>query len=374
MKAFCTRCGAAWVPGAAVCAGCGARKRRKWPWILALILLFVLGFLLGRLLAPKCPICPAPPAPGHGGAGGAGGGGGGGARTQAGAGGKGTPDSGGGGGGGGGGRVLGDGGHAEASGGGGSAGGGDGTGDMQGGGGGNANGITVGHGNDGSAVGAPGGDDGGGGGDGKSTPGDSPNGPDIEKEAKDDTKAGVWRLATGAPMSPGTADLPQGTGKDTSVKGLSAWDFRYDKTGLPRYPDANQAVLSAMSYDLPGRTDAYGSSSGIITTSAFGDVVDWYRKNLPPNWTATTLGDMNQLGAVSQQFSPANIMQMLSAPDGTTAAKTPAEVPATAAADRISISMFAPPAGTKGDPGIMVVQKGSHPVEIFMKTHVTQAQ
>jgi hypothetical protein len=151
---------------------------------------------------------------------------------------------------------------------------------------------------------------------------------------------------------------------------LSAPDFTYDKTGLPRYLDSNKAVFSAMSYDMPGRTDTYGSSSGIVTGSAFDDVVSWYRKSLPPGWSNSTVSDLNRLGAVAQALSPDKIMQMLAAPNDAAPAKSVGEIPATAAADRMRLSMFSPPPGTKGDLGVMVVQHGDQPVAIMMKAHI----
>jgi hypothetical protein len=378
MKAFCARCGSVLNPDTAFCTSCGAgappptvaaRKSRKWPWILALILVFLLGLWLGHLMAPKCPHCPVPPTPGAGGAGGSGGGGGGG-RPGGGAGGKGSPDAGGGGGGSGTGRVLGDGGSANGAGGGGSAGGGQGTGEMTGGGTGGGNGVTVGHGYDGSAAGSSGSDDGGGGQGGKSKLGDAPNGQYIDKQAKN-MQSGVWRAASGGSLSPDGPDAPQAEGKDDSIKVLSAADFRYDKTGLPRYPDANKSVSSAMSYDAQGSTDKYRSSSGILTTSSFDDVVSWYRKSLPPGWSSSTIGDLNRLGAVAQALSPDKIMQMIAAPNDAAPAKSVGDIPATAAADRMRLSLFAPPAGTKGDLGVLVAQHGDEPVEILMKAHIS---
>ena len=379
MKSFCTCCGSVLNPDNAFCTGCGAavpastgavRKSRKWPWILALVLVFLLGLWLGHLMAPKCPRCPAPPTAGAGG-GGDGGSGGGGGHPGTGAGGKGSPDPGGGGGASGSGRVLGDGGRVSGAGAGGSAGSGQGTGEMAGGGSASANGVTVGHGYDGSATGAGGSDDGGGGQGGKAKLTDSPNGPDSDQEAKR-MQSGVWRLAAGGPLSPDGSEVPQGQGKDASIKVLSAPDFRYDKTGLPRYPDANKSVSSAMSYDVEGSTDKYSSSSGILTTSPFDDVVDWYRKSLPPGWSDSTLGDLNRLAAVAQALSPDKIMQMVAAPNDAAPAKSVVDTSATAAADRVRISMFAPPAGTKGELGVLVVQHGDQPVEILMKAHVSR--
>ena len=377
MKAICKSCGSTLTPETVFCSGCGtpvapstepARKNRKWPWILALILLFVLGFLLGRLMAPKCPLCPAPATTGTGGD--PGGGGGGGGHPGRGAGGDGDHDKGGGSGASGSGRVLGDSGRVDGSGSAGSAGRGQGTGDMVGGGNASANGTTIGHGNVSSAAGASGADDSGGGG-GISNPGTSPNEPQSDPDAKKRTEAGVWRLAAGAPVSAAGLDQPQSNGKDASVKVLSAHDFSYDKTGLPRYLDANQAVFSAMSYDVPGRTDTYGSASGIVSGSAFDDVVGWYRKNLPAGWSNSAVSDLNRLGAVAQQLSPDKIMQMFAAPNGGTPEKSAGDIPATATADRIRLSMFSPPAGTKGDPGVMIVQRDGKPVTILMKTHTS---
>ncbi len=376
MTAICKSCGSELTPESAFCASCGtpaapstgpARKNRKWPWILALILLFVLGFLLGRLMAPKCPLCPAPVTTG---AGGDPGGGGGGEHPGGSTGGKGDPDKGGGSGASGSGRVIGDSGRVDGSGSAGSAGNGQGTGDMVGGGNASANGITIGQGNDSSAVGANGSDDSGGGVPGdKSKPVDAPNGPNFDPELqKNRLDKGVWQLAAGRPLSVGSRDTAQSDFKDTSTKTLTARDFSYDKTGLPRYPEANTAVSSAVSYEAPGRTDTYGSACGILTTSSFDEVVGWYRKNLPASWSDSTIGDMDQL---RKQLTPDKIMQMIVAPNDAASAKSAGDVPATAAADRQRLSLFSPPAGTKGNVGIMIVQKGGNPVTVLLKAHVS---
>jgi len=47
-----------------------------------------------------------------------------------------------------------------------------------------------------------------------------------------------------------------------------------------------------------------------------------------------------------------------------------APVPASAADDRIRISLFKPPPGSVNEPAIMIVQKGSHPVEALMTAHI----
>ncbi len=79
---------------------------------------------------------------------------------------------------------------------------------------------------------------------------------------------------------------------------------------------------------------------------------------------------MNRLGAVAQQFSPDKIMQTIAGANGSAPVKSVGDVPATPAADRMRLSMFSPPAGTKGALGLMVVQHGDQPVEILMNIHV----
>ena len=159
--------------------------------------------------------------------------------------------------------------------------------------------------------------------------------------------------------------------EDPSLKSFSSHDFTYDKTGLPRYPDAVKAVVSSVTYGPGDRTDTYKTGAGIVTASSFDTVVSWYQKNLPGGWQSTTVGDFGQLGANAQQLSPENILKMLGAAGqngGAPGSFTSA--PATAAADRIRISIFKPPPGSKNEPGIMIVQKGDSPVEALLAAHV----
>ena len=341
------------------------RKDRRWLWILALLLSFALGLWLGRQMMPRCAAYPVPRAAGSGD-----GGGGGGGHSGAANGGSGDSDKDGGQGGDGKGigRVKGEGGHVDGGGGGGAPGSGVGSGTMEGGGKADSNGTTVGHGYDGSAKGASGSDDSGGGASGTSKPGGSPNGLDADPESNRIASA-VARLATGTALADSYAADTSEQGKSRDVKVMSAPDFSYDKTGLPRYPDQNKSVYSAISYPLPGRTDVYGSGSGIVTGSGFEDVVAWYQKSLPPGWSNSATGT-DQLETVAQTLSPNKIMQMLSGSSDATTAKQVGENHAADAAERTRLAMFSPPAGTKGEPGIMIVQRGDRPVTIMMKNAI----
>jgi hypothetical protein len=403
MTAFCTQCGSALGASTRYCTSCGLenaadaiqgpapavgagvepadaalagasklnsskpKKTRRWLWwILALILVFALGMLLGRMMAPKCPHCPAAPLLGNGGGGGGGGGAGGGKPGA----GPGSPGGGGAGGGGGGagiGRVLGDGGNVNGGGGSGSAGSGSGEGDVEGGGGANASGTVVGHGYDSTAGGGNGTDDSDtGAGGGKTKLGDDPGDSGPSADAKR-TEAGVWRLAAGGTLSADGVDTPLTSAQQASGKVLTAHDFRYDKTNLPRYPDSVTAVASAISYPPGDRTDIYGTSSGIVTSSSFDTVVDWYGKNLPPGWHATTIRD---LGSLAKQLSPEYILKMFGSQADGSAAQPGSAASAAAPPEKLKISIFRPPAGSRADTGVMIIQKGDQPVQAFMQTNV----
>jgi hypothetical protein len=208
-------------------------------------------------------------------------------------------------------------------------------------------------------------------GSGKKHPDGTPDDPLPAALHEGDQAAGdLVRLTEGKPL--GLGDDDEKAGHDTPpAKSFSARDFTYDKTGLPRYPDAVQAVVSSITYDPPDRTDTYRTGAAIVTASSFAAVVDWYQQNLPGGWQSTTAGDFAQLGAAAQQLSPENILKMLGAGVQSGAAANPlTAAPATPAADRIRISIFKPPAGSPSDRGIMIVQKGDHPVEALLQAHL----
>ncbi len=240
-------------------------------------------------------------------------------------------------------------------------------GDVEGGGTDNASGTAVSHGYDSSAAGGNGTDDAGTGkGGGKTKLGDDSKDPQREPDAKR-TETGVWRLAAGAPLSANGLDTPLASGNTAPSNVLTARDFRYDKTNLPRYPDSVTSVASAISYPPGGRTDTYATSAGIVTSSPFDTVVDWYRKNLPPGWQSTSVSD---LGALAKQLSTENIMKMIGSQGGGSAAEPASAASASAPAEQLKIAMFRPPAGSKTDTGVMIVQKGDQPVQAFMQAKI----
>ena len=221
--------------------------RDKWRRRGVLVLVLLLGILLGWLLASRGPRCP-------GGASG---------------------DS----------RVSGPGAAVHGTGPGAKV--GLGKGDGTGGGGrGDGSGDTKGRGYNGDAAGAAGSASGGGGGGGNTDP--NSGGKLKSQDAEDALRTAVIRGATG--------DSPDGSGRDVAPpetatgKVLTAADFSYDKTGLPRYAGAVQGVESALVYSDARDTAHYGTSAGIVTGDSFDTVVAWYKAQLPQGWQSEEIG------------------------------------------------------------------------------------
>jgi len=175
------------------------------------------------------------------------------------------------------------------------------------------------------------------------------------------------------PADPTAAAITQGNGADVKEavtarnQVQSADDFRYDKTGLPRYSQSVTTVASTLTRDrlVSGK---YHSTCAIVTSGKFQDVVDWYKTNLPQGWQAQTVGDLN---ALAQQVSMSNIMSTLTAAAQTAATPTAAaprskSSPAAHPDNAVSVAMFSPPPGTSGEPSIMIQQKIGTAVEITM--------
>lgn len=182
-----------------------------------------------------------------------------------------------------------------------------------------------------------------------------------------DYAAEIQKLAAGKPITEGNAtekdspDPPPG-------KMLKAQDFRYDKTNLPRYPDGVTSTMSAINYPVASDTATYGTSAGIVTSSSFETVVDWYQKNLP-GWHDMTIKDFGQFGRqAKQQLSTDNLMKMLSGqapPPSAAGAADPSSD-----ADRVSLSLFTPPPGTNNGQSVAVIQKGGKPVAALLSLKV----
>jgi hypothetical protein len=353
MTAFCTHCGATLSADSRHCAQCGSpalpasvvsavseesalnpKKDRRWRWwLLALILFFTLGLWLGLLLAPKCPTCAAPPGDGSGRG-----------RNAPGSGSTspedGSPA-----------KLTGSPGQGASE-----AAGGSSTGDIDG-----SGKLTPhefgGKQKTGDSLGA------------KTHDGE----PALESTAHgggDDQAlyGAVAKLAQG--MAPdGDTVISSRDHPTARTNSLVAYDFSYDKTNLPRYPDNVREVASSISHLLDSKTgeptSAYGTGAGIVTTSSFDDVVDWYRKNVPAGWHSSSIGDFGQLTQQATQGPSADIMKLLKG-------EMPGAASSSPAAAKVRVALFTAPTSTAGSPDgtIMIMQKVDKPVSVYLQTQV----
>ncbi|MGH7626677.1 MAG: hypothetical protein ACREOJ_15350 [Gemmatimonadaceae bacterium] len=148
----------------------------------------------------------------------------------------------------------------------------------------------------------------------------------------------------------------------------TANDFSLDETGLPRYGGSVTHVVSSISTkaDTPGDT---GTAAGIMTTDSFETVTAWYHAHMPAGWHEVVLGDLQQ---TAQQLSPQNIMKMLSQATGTgTSPDTTATVAATPAGERKSVALWtAPDNDHHRNRGIMVESLPGKPTTVLLKRTV----
>jgi len=258
--------------------------KRDLVWLIALVLAFLLGYLIALLMRPPltAPVCPSTTStsPSAGGAGGGGSGGGGGGKPGA----PGSPVQLGAKGGGNG-SVVGAGGTVN---GGGAptkvGGGGSGNGDLSGGGNVSASGSTVSDGGDAKLAGSGGDADLSSGGGGKLK---LPTDPDRTATDADKAKpiAGNGAVPPGGEAGDEALDdmpdmkLPPG---QPGSRMLAARDFRYDRSNLPHYAGGVDKIASAMAIP-PGGTVADGNTTvaEIVTNDAPEAVAAWYRTQLP---------------------------------------------------------------------------------------------
>jgi hypothetical protein len=182
----------------------------------------------------------------------------------------------------------------------------------------------------------------------------------------------VAQLAQGVAPGAEAATSPQGD-LTTRTKSLVAYDFTYDKTNLPRYQDNVREVASSISYMLDTktgeRTGSFGTGAGIVTTSSFDDVVDWYRKNLPGGWQSSSVGDFGQLTQQLTQGPGGDLMKLLK---GEMPGAAPSNGSANSAAPKVRVALFKSPAaaGTSNDSTIMIMQKNDKPVTVYLQSQV----
>jgi hypothetical protein len=285
-----------------------------------ILVAFVFGFLLGWFLHK----CPQLGGGGGGGGGGGAGGGGGGALPAKGPPVKlnGGPGAGGGGGGGGGGNIP------KIA---GSGKGGDGGGDG-----------------DDATGSAPGG-----------KPGDASNPPPGNGSGEDQagdlvTHMHGGKMDIGGKMADSAPPDPPGSSF------VSAKDFTYDSTGLPRYASGVTGIASGLSTDTLRHQRT--STAAIITSDSFDKTVDWYKSQVPAGWHASVVGDME---GMSKALSPSAIQNMITGALNGGPVDT-ASITAAQNGHNTGVAIFNPPNQTTDPRSIMIATKPGQPTQIVM--------
>ena len=155
--------------------------------------------------------------------------------------------------------------------------------------------------------------------DGSDATGDAPDG-----SGKDDKLAPP---AQGKPpeQQMGTGLVPQGPGGEGTTgvapppldlpnvtkpgsDGVRALDFRYDSSGLPRYANAVTKVGSGTGL-LPGTktADPNASVSEILTTDPPQTVAAWYHERLPANWSEVNVGQLIMFWPPDRKADPRTV-------------------------------------------------------------------
>jgi len=148
---------------------------------------------------------------------------------------------------------------------------------------------------------------------------------------------------------------------------LTAKDFSYDSTGLPRYSSVVRAVVSGVATDTVRHKKS--TLAAIVTSDSFDTVVTWYKGHVPAGWHAQSMGDID---AVAKAMSPQAIMGMITgAANGKTPDTAAISAAETASGDN-SVAIFNPPNQTADSRSIMIVKKKGHPTEIMMSKKLQQ--
>jgi hypothetical protein len=141
---------------------------------------------------------------------------------------------------------------------------------------------------------------------------------------------------------------------------LSAHDFTYDSTGLPRYANGVTQVASGLSTDTVQHKKS--TIAAIVTSDSFDKTVDWYKGQVPAGWHNSVIGDLDAMG---KALSPDAIKNMISGAMSGGPVDT-AAVTAAANGRKNSVAIFNPPNQTTDSRSIMIVTGPGKPTEILM--------
>ena len=120
-------------------------------------------------------------------------------------------------------------------------------------------------------------------------------------------------------VAPPAVDLPNVNTPGSNA--VQALDFRYDSSGLPRYANAVTKVGSGTGL-LPGTKtpDPNGSVSEILTTDPPQTVAAWYHEHLPANWSEVNIGQLIMFWPPDRKTDPRTVWILVDPKTSQTAA------------------------------------------------------
>lgn len=91
-------------------------------------------------------------------------------------------------------------------------------------------------------------------------------------------------------------------------KMLAAADYRYDKSGLPHYPNATKVASgtdAAVAAAVAGSNAKNFSITEVLTNDTPDAVADWYEKNVPPGWQRVSMPSAEAMAQATAQSKTA---------------------------------------------------------------------
>ncbi|HET9389497.1 MAG TPA: hypothetical protein VFO44_07605 [Steroidobacteraceae bacterium] len=156
-----------------------------------------------------------------------------------------------------------------------------------------------------------------GGGDGDVKPS-----PPAEKYVANAQQGTGPPAALGGGTAEGAAEPPKPVAASAGTPGpdaLVAKDLRYDKSELPHYPNATQSASGAPALNGPKPSDPNISIATIMTKDDLPTVAAWYHQQLP-DWSEQNLGQMVTFWPPDRKADPRTVWLVIDPKTGQTGA------------------------------------------------------
>lgn len=150
---------------------------------------------------------------------------------------------------------------------------------------------------------------------------------------------------------------------DPRINTKTADDFSLDQTALPRFPMDVTTAYSAVSMrtDKPADT---GTATAFATSDSFDSVTSWYSHHMPAGSQGINV-DANKLKAMAKQLTPQNIMKMFTGSSDTAKPIDTAAVDSTGPGTKMSAWKL-PDDGVHGERQVSVFYEPGRPTTILM--------